>query len=615
MRSILQGKPGNDVLLLGNEAIARGAIESGIALATTYPGTPASEIGDSLARIASDVGFYFEYSVNEKVALEVAIGASLSGLRALTSMKHVGVNVAADALLSLSYMGINGGLVLVSADDPACHSSQNEQDNRYYSRFAGVPMLEPSSPQECLDMVKIAFELSEQLSLPVIIRTTTRISHSTGLVKVGEIKKNARTPAFDRTRDNKLLPPIARRKHSELLQKLDRARELSDSSALNRTVKVGDASPLGIIASSAGFNYSIEASQDLGLNVDILKIGFSYPLPDERIISFLKTKKKVLIVEELEPLMEKEIRALAEVKNIDVEILGKDTGHFSSLYEYNPDILASALSRAFLDGKPGVKGADRHPDDLPQRPPVMCPGCPHSATYYAVKIATRGLKPIFPNDIGCYSLGAERPFNMGDAMLCMGASMGMAEGLSKTLPDPIIAFIGDSTFYHSGMPGLVNAIHNRHRFILIILDNKTTAMTGHQPHPGSNVNSQGEPAPAVSLEKTVEGFGVEEVRVIDPYDLKHSVEVIKEELQRKTVSVIISRRACALIEMVEHGKILGTRRSIDRTVCKKCGTCVDGLGCPAISRQGDEYTIDEHLCVGCSVCDQICPHKAIGVRK
>jgi indolepyruvate ferredoxin oxidoreductase alpha subunit len=615
MRSILQGKPGNDVLLLGNEAIARGAIESGIALATTYPGTPASEIGDSLARIASDVGFYFEYSVNEKVALEVAIGASLSGLRAITSMKHVGVNVAADALLSLSYLGINGGLVLVSADDPACLSSQNEQDNRYYSRFAGVPMLEPSSPQECLDMVKIAFELSEQLSLPVMIRTTTRISHSTGLVKVGEVRKNARIPAFDKTRETILLPPIARRKHSELLLKLDRARELSDSSALNRTVKVGDASPLGIIASSAGFNYSIEASQDLGLNVDILKIGFSYPLPDERIISFLKTKKKVLIVEELEPLMEKEIRALAEVKNIDVEILGKGTGHFSSLYEYNLDILASALSCAFLDGKPGVKGADRHPDDLPQRPPVMCPGCPHSATYYAVKIATRGLKPIFPNDIGCYSLGAEQPFNMGDAMLCMGASMGMAEGLSKTLPDPIIAFIGDSTFYHSGMPGLVNAIHNRHRFILIILDNKTTAMTGHQPHPGSNVNSQGEPAPAVSLEKTVEGFGVEEVRVIDPYDLKHSVEVIKEELERKTVSVIISRRACALIEMVEHGKILGTRRSIDKSVCKKCGTCVEGLGCPAISRQGDEYTIDEHLCVGCSVCDQICPHKAIGVRK
>jgi indolepyruvate ferredoxin oxidoreductase alpha subunit len=615
MRSILQGKPGNDVLLLGNEAIARGAIESGIALATTYPGTPASEIGDSLARISPDIGFYFEYSVNEKVALEVAIGASLSGLRALTSMKHVGVNVAADALLSLSYMGIGGGLVLVSADDPACHSSQNEQDNRYYSRFAGVPMLEPSCPQECLDMVKMAFELSEQLSLPVVIRTTTRISHSTGLVKVGEIKKNARVPAFDRTRETILLPLIARRKHSELLQKLDRARELSDSSTLNRIVKIGETSSLGLIASSAGFNYAIEACQDLGLNIEILKIGFSYPLPNEKILSFLKTKKRVLIVEELEPLMEKEIRALSEENGLDVEILGKNTGHFSQLYEYTPDILASALSCAFLDGKPGIRDAEKPSDDLPQRPPVMCPGCPHSATYYAVKLATRGMKPIFPNDIGCYSLGAEQPFNMGDAMLCMGASTGMAEGLSKTLPDPIIAFIGDSTFYHGGMPGLINAIHNRHRFILMILDNKTTAMTGHQPHPGSNVNSQGEPAPAVNLEKTLEGFGVEEVRVIDPYDVKHSVEVIKEELQRKTVSVIISRKACALLEMAERGKILGARRSIDQSVCKKCGTCVDGLGCPAISRQENNYRIDEHLCVGCAVCDQVCPHKAIGVRK
>jgi len=615
MRSILQGKPGNDVLLLGNEAIARGAIESGIALATTYPGTPASEIGDSLARIASDVGFYFEYSVNEKVALEVAIGASLSGLRALTSMKHVGVNVAADALLSLSYMGIGGGLVLVSADDPACHSSQNEQDNRYYSRFAGVPMLEPSSPQECLDMVKIAFELSEQLSLPVMIRTTTRVSHSTGLVKVGEVRKNARIPAFDRTRETILLPPIARRKHSELLQKLDHARELSDSSTLNRIVKIGRASSLGLIASSAGFNYAMEACQDLGLDIEILKIGFSYPLPNERIVSFLKTKKRVLIVEELEPLMEKEIRAISEENDFDVDILGKDTGHFSQLYEYTPDILASALSCAFLDGKPGVRDTKKPSDDLPQRPPVMCPGCPHSATYYAVKLATRGMKPIFPNDIGCYSLGAEQPFNMGDAMLCMGASTGMAEGLSKTLPDPIIAFIGDSTFYHSGMTGLINAIHNRHRFVLMILDNKTTAMTGHQPHPGSSVNSQGEPAPSVNLEKAIEGFGVEEVRVIDPYDLKHSVEVIKDELQRKTVSVIISRKACALLEIAERGKILGARRSIDQSVCKKCGTCVEGLGCPAISRQENIYDIDEHLCVGCTVCDQVCPHKAIGVRK
>lgn len=615
MRTILTGKPGTDVLLLGNEAIARGAVESGVALATTYPGTPASEIGDSLARIAADFGFYFEYSVNEKVALEVAIGASLSGLRALTSMKHVGVNVAADALLSLPYMGIGGGLVVVSADDPACLSSQNEQDSRCYSRFAGLPLLEPSTPQECLEMVKNAFELSEKLSLPVMIRTVTRISHATGIVKVGDIHKSARTVAFDRNRQTILLPPIARRKHAELLQKLERAGEMSDASPLNRTVKVGKESAFGIIASSAGFNYAIEACQDLHIDMEILKIGFSYPLPKAKIISLLKAKKKVLIVEELEPLMEREIRSLAEENRLAVEILGKDTGHFSELYEYNPDILSNTLRCAFLDGKAGSEEEERPVQELPARPPVMCPGCPHSATYFAVKLATKGLKPIFPNDIGCYSLGAVPPFSMGDVMLCMGASAGIAEGLSKSLPDPIIAFIGDSTFYHSGMTGLINAIHNRHRFTLIVLDNKTTAMTGHQPHPGSNVDAHGETAPAIDLEKVIEGFGVEEVRVIDPYDLNHSVKVIKEELGRQTVSVIISRRACALLEMAERGKLLGTRRIIDQSVCKKCGTCVDGLGCPAISRQDNVYEIDEFLCIGCGVCDHVCPFKSIGVRR
>lgn len=445
MRTILQGKAGGEVLLLGNEAIARGAIESGLALATTYPGTPASEIGDSLARIAADVGFYFEYSVNEKVALEVAIGASLSGLRALTSMKHVGVNVAADALLSLPYIGVAGGLVLVSADDPACHSSQNEQDNRYFSRFAGLPTLEPSSPQECLEMVKYAFELSEKLSLPVMVRTTTRISHATEVVKVGEIVKNARQPAFDKDRRSILLPTIARKKHAELLQKLERAEELSNSSPLNKIIAIGKKSSLGMIASSAGFNYAIEAAQDLSLDIEIFKIGFSYPLPKEKIASFLMSKEKALIVEELEPLMENEVRAIAQERGIDVEILGKRTGHFSQLYEYTPDILASALSCAFLDGKPGIKEQEKASEDLPPRPPIMCPGCPHSATYYAVKLATKGTKAVYPNDIGCYSLGAEEPYQMGDSMICMGASTGIAGGFSTNLTDPVIAFIGDST--------------------------------------------------------------------------------------------------------------------------------------------------------------------------
>lgn len=614
MRTILQGKPGTEMLLLGNEAIARGAIESGIAVATTYPGTPASEIGDSIARIAPDLGIYFEYSVNEKVALEVAVGASLAGLRTISSMKHVGVNVASDSLLSLPYMGIVGGLVLVSADDPSCHSSQNEQDNRYYSRFASIPMLEPSSPAEAYEMVKFAFELSEKLSIPVLLRETTRIAHSRGVVKVGEPKRNDRQARFDRERKFILLPQVARRKHAELLEKMGQAEALSEESPFNRIVTLGEKSPFGIIASSAGFNYAIDACKELSLSVDILKLGFTHPLPRRMISSFFKSKEKVLIVEELEPIMENEIRALAEREGIDVEIYGKHSGHLSRLYEYDQDILSEAIGTIFLGSAPKRREEEIAFPELPQRPPVMCPGCPHAVTYYAVKVATKGAA-VFPNDIGCYSLGAVAPYNMGDTMLCMGSSIGIAEGLSKVLSEPVIAFIGDSTFFHAGLPALANAVHGGHKMMLIVLDNSTTAMTGHQPHPGTNVNAFGEAAPALRIEKIVESFGIEALRIIDPYDFKDAVRAIKEEFEQKRLSVIISRRTCALLEIAERGKILGKRRAIDQAKCKKCGTCVDGLGCPAIARQENVYEINEILCVGCGVCEQICPHGAIGVKK
>lgn len=612
MRTILHSKAGSEVLLLGNEAIARGAVESGVAVATTYPGTPASEIGDSLARVAPDIGLYFEYSVNEKVALEVAVGASLAGLRSISSMKHVGVNVASDALLSLPYMGTVGGMVLVSVDDPSCHSSQNEQDNRYYSRFAGIPMLEPSCPAEAHEMVKAAFELSEKLSIPVLLRETTRIAHARGPVRVGEVRRSDRAPGFDRDRQFILLPHVARRKHAELLGKLSRAEAMSEESPFNRIVSLGEKSPFGIIASSAGFNYAIEACKELALNIDILKIGFSHPLPKKMISSFLRAKEKVLIVEELEPIMENEIRALAGQEGIDAEIFGKATGHFSRLYEYDPDIVTDAVSELFLGMQPRKR--EDIASELPQRPPVMCPGCPHAMTYYAVKAATKG-KAVFSSDIGCYSLGAVAPYDMGDTMLCMGSSIGIAEGLSKTLPERVIAFIGDSTFYHAGLPALANAAHGGHKMMLVILDNGTTAMTGHQPHPGSNVNAYGEAAPALHMEKLIEAFGVESLKIVDPYDVKKTIETIKEEFEQNRLSVIISRRACALLEMAERGKILGKRRTIDQEKCKKCGTCVDGLGCPAIARQENVYGINEILCIGCGVCEQVCPHGAIGVTR
>jgi indolepyruvate ferredoxin oxidoreductase alpha subunit len=611
MDRVLDAKPGTKVLLLGNEAIARGALEAGVAIATTYPGTPASEIGDALARVAKDAGIYFEYSTNEMVATEMAIGAAASGVRALVSMKHVGLNVAADALMTFAYTGTRGGFVLVTADDPSCHSSQNEQDNRYYALLGGIPLLEPASPQECYEMTKEAFEISEKLELPVMVRTTTRVSHVRAPVTVGNIVPGPKMKEFVKDPMRFVtVPAVARARHLVLLERLKSAEELAETSRFNKTVRVRGGGKIGIITSSAGFNYAADAANSLGLAIDILKLGFSYPAPRAMITQFLKNHDKVIVVEELEPLLETAVRVIAQHGSLPTKILGKEDGILPRAYEFDQAIVAAGISTAlniravsFPEGPVDLQG-------IPVRPPVLCAGCPHSATYYAVNKATNK-RAIFASDIGCSTLGVSPPYSAADLLVCMGSSVGTAGGLAKVNELPVIAFIGDSTFFHAGIPGLINAVHNGHKFLLMILDNRTTAMTGHQPHPGSEKGPSCCDITAVSIEEIVKGCGVKWLKVVDPYDLKTATETIKEALAQPTVSVIISRRECALIANRDEKGAIINKRFIDQTVCKKCRTCVDKFQCPAISSTDKVQNIDEALCAGCGVCSQVCPYKAI----
>ena len=615
MDRVLDAAPGSKILLLGNEAIARGALEAGIAVATTYPGTPASEIGDALARVAKNAGIYFEYSTNEIVATEFAIGAAASGVRALVSMKHVGLNVAADALLTFAYTGTRGGFVLVTADDPSCHSSQNEQDNRYYALLGGIPLLEPSSPLECYEMTKEAFTLSEKLELPVIVRTTTRISHVRGPVVVGKIVQGAGKKEF--VKDPKrfvTVPAVAKARHLVLLDRLRDAGRLAEESPLNRVYKIGTGGKLGIITSSAAFNYVMDAGKMLGMSADVLKLGFSHPLPTSLVIDFARKHNSVAVVEELEPILETSVRAVAQHKRLRTRIIGKADGVLPRAYEFDQAIVASGLVKAFgLKGKAALEAFETG-GDLPVRPPVLCAGCPHSATYFAVNKATNH-KAIFASDIGCYTLGVSPPYNAADLLVCMGSSVGTAGGLAKVNNQPVIAFIGDSTFFHAGIPGLINAVHHGHKFLLMILDNRTTAMTGHQPHPGSDKGPSCCDITSVSIEEVVKGCGVKWLKVVDPYEIGTMTNTVKEALTETGVSVIIARRDCALIAKRDQEGAIKTKQFIDQETCKKCRTCVDKFQCPAISSIDKVQKIDEALCAGCAVCAQICPHKAIKEAK
>ncbi len=616
--NIILDEPGRKEFLLGNEAIVRGAIEAGVDFASTYPGTPSSEIGNVLFYVAKKAGMYFEFSTNEKVALEVSAAAAASGLRSMVFFKHVGLNVAADAFMSTAYVGTNGGMVIISADDPSMHSSQNEQDNRYYALISGMPMIEPSNAQEMKDFIKEAFEISERYKLPVLFRTTTRVNHVRGIVEYGEIKREKREGYFHKNPAKYvILPSAARRMHLELLEKLKRVEEETNTTWLNRIE--GSGNEIGIITSGVAYNYVHDVVKELNLNAKILKLAFTHPFPRKLVKEFIGNVKKVIIVEELEPYLEKETRLVAQMNNMQVEIYGKLNGYFPRAYEYNPDVVKDALEKIL-----GIKieRNSYNPTDisLPSRPPVLCPGCPHRATYYAAMMALKQLKikdAIITTDIGCYTLGIQKPYEMADYLLCMGSSIGTAVGFSKSTKQKVIGFVGDSTFFHASIPGLIDAYHNKANLVYVILDNRTTAMTGHQPHPGLPMNGMGEPAPYVDIEKLVRGIGIDFVKTVDPYDVKETIRVFKEAIQHEGISVIISKRECALLWDARRRK-QGEWwiYQINQDKCTQCGLCSDWLACAAIFKRKDEdgkvrIYINDALCDGCGVCATICPFDAI----
>jgi len=611
MHKLLEDAPGKEMLLLGNEAIARGALEAGVALATCYPGTPSSEIPEQFFNISRETDLYFEYSTNEKVAMEVGAGAAVSGLRTMVTMKHVGLNVAADPLMTLAYTGITGGMVIINADDPSLFSSQNEQDNRYYARLSGLPMLEPTNTQEMKDWTSAAFDLSEEMGLPVIIRTTTRLAHIRGGVTFGSMRPRVTRAHFQKNPFHFVtVPAVSRNLHKELLQKFDRLLAKSESSPFNQIVGKGR---WGIVANGVSFDYVVDAVNDLGISdkVSILKIGFSWPLARELCTTFMKSVDKVLVVEELEPIVENDLKALAQEKGIAIPIQGKGVGGLSRLFEYDPRLVRGAVAAYF-----GVEHTASAPVELsdlpplPARPPTLCAGCPHRATLYAVK-EVYGADAVNPTDIGCYTLGLLPPLSMGDFVICMGSSVSSACGFSKATDQKVAAFIGDSTFFHSGITGLINAVHNNHKFTLIILDNGTTAMTGHQIHPGVDSAAMGLDLPQVIIEDLVKGCGVKDVHVVKPFNIRKTIESLKASLEHDGLSVVISKEYCPLF-----AKGIGKARkarpfTVNHDKCKNHRDCINKLACPAMYLEEDLVYINKNLCIGCSVCAQICPENAI----
>ena len=611
MHKLLEDAPGKEMLLLGNEAIARGALEAGVAFATCYPGTPSSEIPEQFFNISQETDLYFEYSTNEKVAMEVGAGAAVSGLRTMVTMKHVGLNVAADPLMTLAYTGVKGGMVVINADDPSLFSSQNEQDNRYYARLSGLPMFEPSNTQEMKDWTVAAFDLSEETGLPVIIRTTTRLAHIRGGVKLGPMKPRVTHSHFQKNPFHFVcVPAVSRNLHKELLQKYDQLLAKSEKSPFNEIIGNGK---WGILTNGVSFDYVMDAVNDLGVadKVSVLKMGFSWPLPRERCTKFMKSVDKVLVVEELEPVMENDLKAIAQEKEIAIPIKGKGVGGLSRLFEYDPRLVRGAVAAYFgLEHKAPapVEVSDLPP--LPGRPPTLCAGCPHRATLYAVK-EVYGADAINPTDIGCYTLGLQPPLSMGDFVICMGSSVSSACGFSKATDQKVAAFIGDSTFFHSGITGLINAVHNNHKFTLVILDNGTTAMTGHQIHPGVDSTPMGLDLPQVVVEDMVKGCGVKDVHVVKPFNIKKTIESLKASLDYDGISVVVSKEYCPLF-----AKGIGKARkarpfTVNHDKCKNHRDCIKKLACPAMYLEGDLVYINKNLCIGCSVCAQICPENAI----
>ena len=614
INELLNPEKGQKQFMLGNEAAVRGVLESGLSLAATYPGTPSSEIGDILFKIAKDANIYFEFSSNEKTAIEVAASAASTGLRTFSFMKHVGVNVASDSLMTSAYVGVEGSFLILVADDPSTFSSQNEQDTRYFARQSNIPIFEPSNPQEIKDFIHYAYDISDEFIIPVIIRTTTRVSHMRGLVTTDEYKKNTKTfGEFKNEGLNVPVPAAARVMHKNLVEKIDKIREISNTSPLNQLFE-NENSKLGIIASGGSYNYVADVVNEHNLDVNILKLGFTHPFPTELVKEFLENNKEVLVVEEVDPINEMETLSIAGLYNINTKIHGKIDGTLSKIFEYTPDIIFDALNDLITFESESKVPNKATEIPLPSRPANLCSGCPHRASYYAARKAINSLnlskESIHPNDIGCYTLGIAPPYNMASYLMSMGASIGTSCGFSKSTEDqPIISFIGDSTFFHGGIPQLINAVHNKNKFTLVILDNRITAMTGGQTNPGIPIDGMGDEAPAISIEKLVKSIGIGFVETINPLNINEMVQVYKDALNYDGVSVIIAKYPCNLINK-EEIRARNYSIVVDHDKCVHCNLCTNELACPSINEINGQITIDE-VCNKCGVCTIVCPTDAI----
>jgi indolepyruvate ferredoxin oxidoreductase alpha subunit len=572
-------------IMSGNEAIARGAWEAGVHFAAAYPGTPSTEILENAARYAE---IDAQWSSNEKVALEVGLGAALAGSRVLVAMKHVGVNVAADPLMTLSYTGINGGLVLVAADDPGMHSSQNEQDSRHYARLGKVPMLEPSDSQEAKEMVGVALDLSEEYDTPVMLKSSTRISHAQSLVTLADRREVPIRPYIKDMRKYVMIPAFGRPRHVVVEERMVRLRALADKLPLNR-IEWRDRS-LGVICAGICYQYVREALPE----ASVLKIGMCYPLPAGLIREFAAGVDKLYVVEELDPFMEEQIKAMG------IPVLGKEL--FPLVGEISPNIVAKKITGHPLSERLEVPGYGA--EEIPMRPPVLCPGCAHRGVFYILG----KLKLVASGDIGCYTLGCLPPLEGIDTCICMGASVSGALGMEKGNPGlkgRVVGVVGDSTFFHSGLTGIADIVYNRGTVLTMVLDNRTTAMTGHQHHPGSGQTLKGEPTVAIDIGEICRALGVKRVSEVDPFDLAALEKAIRTEVAAGEPSVLVVRRPCIL-----QDKSPKDAYDIDPDRCVDCGLCMK-LGCPALSRENELMAVDPVLCTGCGFCVQVCKKDAI----
>ncbi|RJP36247.1 MAG: indolepyruvate ferredoxin oxidoreductase subunit alpha [Phycisphaerales bacterium] len=618
---ILRDEPGTRHCLLGNLAIVRGALEAGVQFFSCYPGTPASEVGDTIARIAAEADIVFEYSVNEKVAVEIAFAASLTGARSMCGMKHLGLNYACDPVSTMPYVGVEGGMVIVSAGDPSAITSPNEQDQRHFSRFLYYPVFDPATPEDCRRMTCYAFELSERTRLPVILRPTTRVCHGSGIVAFGALPVERNAIRFRKDPARYVPIPVnARRMRKELTGRFALAGRLLETSGFFPRTGRGE---LGILASGVACAYAAQAIDDLGVGdrVTLQQVG-AYPIPDKVLADFFDAVTSVLVVEELTPFVEEWACLSAFQQCRQIPIYGKRSGHLPVEFEYTPDLVEDAV--ADFVGLVRRPSATVTVPELPARPPVLCPGCPHRASFYLAR-KVFGTKTIYCNDIGCYTLGYGEPLHACDVLLCMGSSISQASGIARLTGQRTVAYIGDSTFFHSGLPALANAVQANDNVVVVILDNYIAAMTGHQPSlttPGGGAAAPG-PRPhegdaeqddrtaRFSIEDAVRGLGVTDVYSVDPFDDESTLAAFRQARKGTGVSVVVCHSPCVVEERRHRKDARPIAYAIDQGLCDSCTACVRVLGCPGILVSDGQYLIDPELCDGCALCAEVCHQGAI----